>query len=86
MGDKIIYVGDPCLHNHENTMFSYCQSLTVRWGMVRGPLKTEVCTILPSFLRTILEGNFALSGMIQHISVIKHLFKKSKCIFKKSSH
>ena len=36
-------------------VLSHPKSLRVRWEMVRGALKHETCTTLPSFLRTILK-------------------------------
>lgn len=60
-----------------NTKLSHPQSHRVRWGMVSGVLKNEVCTTLPSSLRTISKENFALLGISQYIPVDKNMKKKS---------
>lgn len=64
MGANVIYEGDRHPHSHKNTLLSHPQSLRVRWEMMRGALKNEVCTTLLSFQRKILEENLALSGIL----------------------
>lgn len=63
-----------------NSKLSHPQSHRVRWGMVSGVLKNEVCTTFPSSLRKIFKGaifkeNFALLGILQCIPVGKNFLK-----------